>query len=137
MTPTEERIAITIDAILGFYPTGDAERDRQSAAVIAKALLDDLDIERIEREAYERGRRMGMPDNDAEVIRYMVDTTANECIWYVNEGGRSRQEEALSNPPYGLTGEPGLYEVTVSVRKLRDLTASERDRLEGWEKGHE
>ena len=48
MTPTEERLAITIDAILGFYPTGDAERDRQSAAVIAKAMLDELDIERIE-----------------------------------------------------------------------------------------
>ena len=49
MTPTEERLAITIEAILGFYPTGDAERDRQSAAVIAKALLDELDIDRIER----------------------------------------------------------------------------------------
>lgn len=80
---------------------------------------------------------MGMTGKNAEVIRYMVDSTADGCIWYVNEGGRSSQEEALSNPPYGLTGEPGLYEVTVSVRKLRDLTASERDRLEGWEKGHE
>ena len=55
MTPTEERLAITIDAILGFYSTGDAGRDRQSAAVIAKALLDELDIDRNEREAYLRG----------------------------------------------------------------------------------
>ena len=75
-----------------------------------------------------------MDDKSAEAIRYMVDTTADGCIWYVNEGGRSSQEEALSNPPYGLTGDPGLYEVTISVRKLRDLTASERDKLEGWEK---
>ena len=57
MTPTEERLAITIDAILGFYPTGDAGRDRQSVAVIAKALLDELDIDRIEREAYLRGKQ--------------------------------------------------------------------------------
>lgn len=64
MTPTEERLAIAIDAILGFYPTGDAERDRQSAAVIAKALLDELDIERIEREAYERGIRSAMRPDD-------------------------------------------------------------------------
>ena len=47
MTPTEERLAITIDAILGFYSTGDAGRDRQSAAVIAKALLDELDIDHL------------------------------------------------------------------------------------------
>ena len=62
MTPTEERLAITIDAILGFYSTGDAERDRQSAAVIAKALLDELDIDRIERDAYERGRESAFLD---------------------------------------------------------------------------
>ena len=57
MIPTEEHLTITIEAILGFYPTGDAERDRRSAAVIARALLDELDIDRIEREAYERGMR--------------------------------------------------------------------------------
>lgn len=62
MTPTEERLAITIDAILGFYSTGDAERDRRSAAVIAKALLDELDIDRIERDAYERGFDAGRKD---------------------------------------------------------------------------
>lgn len=67
--PTEERLAITIEAILGFYPTGDAERDRQSAAVIAKALLDELDIERIEREAFNLGWKAagGVIIDDKEV----------------------------------------------------------------------
>jgi len=72
MTPTEERLAITIDAILGFYPTGDAGRDRQAAAVIAKALLDDLDIE---REAYGAGYSFGYEAGIKAVQAGMLEET--------------------------------------------------------------